>query len=352
MLFLLLLLSVYAAMFLQLILHESGHLVFGLLTGYRFNSFRIHNWMWIKDNGKIRLTRMSIPGTGGQCLMGPPDLQDGRMPVLLYNFGGALMNLIIGSIALFISFALPRDSFFRLFCQLLALFGVTLALANGLPMHVGTVDNDGYNALSLIRDKKAVRAFWIQMRTNEMTANGVRLKDMPDDWFVVPEDADMKNSLTATIGVLACSRLIDQQRFAVADALIAHLLSIDSEITELHRGLLTCERIYIELIGENRPEALHSLLTRKQKELMKAMVQTPSVLRTEYAYALLAEHDPAKAEKYEKRFEQCAAAYPYPSEIPGERELMQLAGERAAEMEEKTAQAETLPETTGQDTTE
>ena len=29
---------------LQIVLHEGGHLLFGLLSGYRFVSFRIFNW--------------------------------------------------------------------------------------------------------------------------------------------------------------------------------------------------------------------------------------------------------------------------------------------------------------------
>ena len=39
--FLLLLIGMYAAMLIQIILHEAGHLIFGLLTGYRFSSFRM-----------------------------------------------------------------------------------------------------------------------------------------------------------------------------------------------------------------------------------------------------------------------------------------------------------------------
>ena len=41
-------LGMYAAMFIQLVIHEAGHLVFGLLSGYRFSSFRIFSFMWIK----------------------------------------------------------------------------------------------------------------------------------------------------------------------------------------------------------------------------------------------------------------------------------------------------------------
>lgn len=54
-----------AAIILQIIIHEAGHLVFGLLTGYRFSSFRIGNLMWIKENSKIKLRRLSLTGTAG-----------------------------------------------------------------------------------------------------------------------------------------------------------------------------------------------------------------------------------------------------------------------------------------------
>ena len=60
--------------FLQIVVHEAGHLVFGLLTGYQYSSFRIGSFMWVKLDGKIRLKRYSMSGTGGQCLMAPPDM--------------------------------------------------------------------------------------------------------------------------------------------------------------------------------------------------------------------------------------------------------------------------------------
>ena len=63
--------------FLQIVVHEAGHLVFGLLTGYQYSSFRIGSFMWVKLDGKIRLKRYSMSGTGGQCLMAPPDMADG-----------------------------------------------------------------------------------------------------------------------------------------------------------------------------------------------------------------------------------------------------------------------------------
>ena len=97
-----LLLGLAGSILLQFIIHEAGHLVFGLLSGYRFASFRIGNLMLIRQNGRIRLRRLSLPGTGGQCLLIPPDLKNGRLPVVCYLMGNAILNLV--SVPFFWSF--------------------------------------------------------------------------------------------------------------------------------------------------------------------------------------------------------------------------------------------------------
>ena len=327
-LFALTLLSLYAAMLLQVIIHEAGHLVFGLLTGYRFLSFRIFSLMLVKEEGKLRFRRYSLAGTGGQCLMIPPPLRDGTMPVLLYNFGGAILNLVTAVLFFALSLLLPTSSFLRLFLRLLAMVGVYYALTNGIPLHLGPMDNDGSNALSLLRSREAVQAFWIQLKVNEQIAKGVRTKDMPADWFALPSEEELqRSSLSVAIGVLAANRLMDQHRFAEADALMERLLGMESRLPGLYRGQLICDRIFVELIGPNRPEILEGFLSKEQHKLMKAMKTNLSVLRTAYALALLSEKDAAKAQRLAADFDRVAARYPYPCEVEGERELMQLARE-------------------------
>ncbi len=321
----LLLFAVYVGMLIQIVIHEAGHLIFGLMTGYEFISFRIFSWMWVKEEDKICFRRMSLAGTGGQCLMSPPELIDGKIPVLLYNFGGAILNLITGLLFLALSFLFPAASFFSAFLRILAVIGAGFAFANGVPLRLGNVDNDGRNAFSLMRDSEAVRAFWIQLRVNEQISKGIRLKNMPEEWFVIPEDTSMRNSLTAVVGVLAANRLMDMHRFEEAYDLMDHLLTIESGIIGLHRGLMTCDCLYVECIGRNRPEKLQEMLTKEQRKQMKTMRKYPSVVRTEYAMALLAERDDKKALKIARDFDRCAEVYPYPGEIAGERELMEIA---------------------------
>ena len=83
------------AYFIHILVHESGHLLFGLFTGYKFSSFRIFSFMWIKQDGKIKLKRHRIAGTAGQCLMTPPDIKDGKLPYVWYNLGGVILNLAV-----------------------------------------------------------------------------------------------------------------------------------------------------------------------------------------------------------------------------------------------------------------
>ena len=53
-------LGMYVALFFHMIVHEAGHLVFGLMTGYKFCSFRIASFMWLKENGKLKMKRLTL----------------------------------------------------------------------------------------------------------------------------------------------------------------------------------------------------------------------------------------------------------------------------------------------------
>ena len=318
-------LGMYLAFFFHMILHEAGHLVFGLLTGYRFSSFRVASFMWLKENEKLKFKRLSLVGTGGQCLMTPPDLRDGKMPLVLYNLGGSLVNLLLGALFLVGYLLCSEMPFLSSLLFIFAIVGFMTALMNGIPMRMGTIDNDGYNALALSKNQEAVEAFWVQLKVVEQSSKGIRIKDMPAEWFLVPTDEAMKNSMVAARGVFACNRLMDEEKFEEADALMAHLLAIESGIVGLHRNLLVCDRIYVELIGENRREVIQTMLTKEQKKFMKAMKRFPSVLRTQYALALLFESDTARAETVKREFEQAAKTYPYAHEIGAERAFMKIA---------------------------
>ena len=320
----------YLAVLIHIVLHEAGHLVFGLMSGYHFSSFRIGSHMLMKEDGKLVHRKLKIAGTGGQCLMAPPEMVDGKFPVVLYNLGGSIANLVVTAMAIPAFGAIDKGSIFALFFFLFIAMGAITGLSNGIPLRTNTVDNDGYNAISLGKSKEAMRAFWIQMKVNEQLTKGLRVKDMPDEWFEVPSNGAMKNSMVATIGVYAANRLMDQHRFDEAEALMNHMLEIESGIVALHRNLIICDLVYLELIGQNRSDRLESLYSKELKKFIKAMKTFPSVIRTEYAYSLLKEHDLESAAKSMAAFERIAATYPYPNDINSERELIRIVDDKVS----------------------
>lgn len=80
---------------------------------------------------------------------------------------------------------------------------------------------------------------------------------------------------------------------------------------------MICDLMYCEMICENRTEIIDELYTKEQKKFMKSMKNFPSVIRTEYGYAL-------KVDKIKNRFEKCVKTHPYACEIEAEREFMYI----------------------------
>ena len=310
---------------LQIILHETGHLIGGLLTGYKFCSFRIGNFQLQRENGALRFRRLKLAGTGGQCLMTPPEPVDGKIPVMLYNLAGPLMNLLAALLALGGYFLSGGGSVGASLLFLFALVGFYLALTNGIPLRLGPIDNDGKNAFSLRRDPEAMRAFYLQMAVNSRQTEGERLRDMPDEWFVMPSDEAMQNALVAATGGSTLCPFTALFRSAALLALGACFLSGGANLVGLYRALLLCDEMYLELLGENRRGTVDVMLTKPQRRFMRQMKDFPSVLRTEYALALLHDGDKERAALLRGRFEKIAEAYPYRGEIEQERSLLALA---------------------------
>ena len=314
--------GIYLAFFTQIILHEAGHLVFGLATGYRFVSFMAFGFIWTKGaDGRLRMGRMQIAGAGGQCLMAPPEYNGGDFPFVLYNLGGALMNLITAGLFALLAWLIPVA-----WLQLLLIgqvcIGVAYALLNGLPIPVEAIQNDGKNLLCIRQDETARWAFWVQMSLAAASAKGVRLKSMPEEWFApLPEDR-MDNAIVCAVAVFNANRLMDKLDFEGAETEIRRLLRREKGVLGLYRMLLGCDGAVCELIAGRPADLTASLSTKENQQLMKAMKSNPSTLRTQYAIALLQEKDAAKAEKHLADFEKAAKNYPNPQDIAGERELI------------------------------
>ncbi len=309
------------AHWLQLILHEAGHLVFGMLSGYRFLSFRIGRFVLMKQKGKLRFGRYSLAGTSGQCLMAPPDYENGSYPTVMYNLGGVFMNLIAAFLFLIIRLKFHPAGFFNSFGNMMIACGLSMALTNGIPLKTDMVTNDGYNALYQKKEKETARSSWLVLKMIEQQYNGIRLKDMDESWFEIKERYDLQNSGTAELLWLKENRAMDEQDFDTAENLTGELLQEGTALSGLGRSLLQLDRLYIEFCRSGKDADSSVLQSGEMPAFLKTMRDYPAVIRTLYADRTV-HGDSEKAEELRRHFEEIVPSYPYPGEVESERDLM------------------------------
>lgn len=284
-----------AAFFLQVIIHEGGHLLFGLLSGYRFVSFRIFSWTWIRKDGKIRLKRFGLAGTAGQCLLAPPDKPLEEIPIVLYHLGGVIANLLVACLALIV--CLMSDQLFVLWFQffvLLSFSGFLLALLNGIPMSKA-VSNDAENLRLMWKNPRCKLAMILQLRINALVQEGIRVKDMPEAWFVWDGEIDYRDPMQVNVRLMQICRFMDKGQMEEAYVALEEMLRHKGEMIGLLAKEVVCELIYLDLVmGHNR---WTDTLYTKEIELYirQYSVLMSSKQRFLCAWALYKEQDREKA---------------------------------------------------------
>ena len=310
----------YVALILEMAIHELGHLFFGLLTGYTFISYRLGSFLIMKEEGKLKVKRYSLPGTGGQCLMAPPEYSP-TFPVVLYNAGGAIFNFLSFLLFLLFFFLFYTVPFLSSFLLMSAFVSFGLGAMNIIPLIYG---NDGSNILNIGRSKKEKESFWAQMKLAEYQNRGIRLKDMPEEIFPVKAKDEIEGIMSASAFVFYENKLIDEGDYEGALEKAEEALS-SPLLPQILRVTVKCDVIYLLLILKRDKKEVDEIKDKTLIKQLKAMRGLITVMRSEYSYALLYEKNENKAAEIRKAFDSTSEKYPYASEIESERYLMDKA---------------------------
>jgi hypothetical protein len=318
-------------------LHEAGHLIAGLLSGYKFVSFSVGSFMFIKENGQLKLKRFAIAGAGGQCLMSPPEPVDNTYPFAWYHLGGGLMNLVASGIFLALYFLLrgifpyAGDVFIPAFG-----LGVVLAVSNLLPLKIGGLAVDGHSVVSLKKSGQTRQAHWLLLTINARITSGERAKNLPEEWFDFPENYNFNDPIMGNIATMGLGRLIDAHDFCEAKKLAEKILDKGDKLIELLKNETRCELLFLEIISEHSPERkdkTEQLFTPELEKYIKASKTQLSKHRLIYAYEKLVLFDDKKAEKTLAFIHKICTADPYTGDCEGEKELVSIIDSLAIEQE-------------------
>jgi len=282
--------AMFVAIVLHIILHEGGHLLMGFATGYRFISFRIASIALIHKEGKIKIRRFKLAGTGGQCLMSPPDMAPEKVPFFWYNAGGVLMNLVFALLPLFLLLACDMPMWLEMLCMMMTIVGLFLALANGIPMRPGGMQNDAMNILTLYRNPQKRKDFIRQLQIAAEVTAGKRLIEIPAEWFDADKVDDYKDLLRLASRMNFQARLIDEGRFMDAQLSVEDLVEHFSELPMLAQQELAGEYVFTELLTKGRKEVIEKYWTKQLEQYVKAGARYSSgKQRILFAYALYVE---------------------------------------------------------------
>lgn len=322
-------LSLYLIMYLAFIIsfpltaiiHESGHLVMGLITGYKFSSFRIGKWMLIKENNHFRFKKFSLLGTGGQCLLIPPEYNE-NFSWFFYNFGGSLFNFLTTLICFMITFFFPIHPIFIVSLVVLAYISLVIGLLNIIPLQLG-LPNDGYNIMMMIKEKDSRWCIYSQLMIGDLQVKGVKYQDMDPGLFQIPENVNLNNPLYQPILLSQVNVLHEQFKFIEAKKLIDEI-NQQCKLFPLLKNEYDCDYLFY-LIMENpdnpKIEELYKSISKHLKKTSKLMANRQRVL---YAYELLMNKNQTKAAKHLASFNKLIQSHPFQAEIECEKEIIKL----------------------------
>ncbi len=295
---------------IHIFIHEGGHLVFGLLSGYEFVSFRVGSFVLIREDGRLKMKRYSLPGTGGQCLMMPPEKKDGDFPYIIYNLGGALANIIVSLISIFIAVNLKELSWIKVILILSSVVGILTALTNAIPLKIAGIANDGHNIRAMIRDKDSRESFYLQLRINGLLSKGIRIKDMPYDQLILREDIDYKNPLNFSRIFLNHNYHLDKMDFEKAKEALVFGEKYDAYTIEIYRMELRAEMLFLELIEDCSSERIEELYTKRLEKYIVASKFMLNKKRIMMAYEILYKKNQERGWKYFQELKELADKYP------------------------------------------
>lgn len=276
------LLVYYAAMLLHTVIHEGGHMIFGLLTGYRFLSFRVLSFTIVKKDGKLIRKKLKVAGTLGQCLMYPPEWKDNEAyPYVWYNLGGGLLNLIFCVLSVPLFFL--HSPLVAWIAGIFVLVGVLFGFSNLIPMSI-VLPNDGKNCLLCRKDRENQKAFYAQLKMNAMLSDGTLLNDISEELFCVGE-GKMMNPLTAFPRLMKVYRHWVLGEEEQAEACLAELEASIDKLPVAFANTFDLERVYLLLRKKAPVEEIAAYYAVLQPVFLQ--VKDISVLRVKYVYYLL-----------------------------------------------------------------
>lgn len=298
------------------ILHEAGHLIGGLATGYKLLSFRVFQFMLVKEDDGLRWKRFNISGTMGQCIMIPPtDRRLEDTPYFWYNAGGVMVNLALLVISLMVLRLFSPGMVGMTFWLCMAMVGVYGALVNGIPYSFNGISNDGRNLWLLHRHARNRKYFATMLLVAAEMSKGKRVSETPREWFVDEPLVNPSDYFVMSNRIAYMALEEDLGHYDHAREMAEEMIGFGKKLPQLFALEIGGERVMLELMTLNRKEIVDELWTKPLQAYTKANSKySPMKLAVLYAYELLQNNNAEVAGKYLQKLQENQQRFSMPGE--------------------------------------
>lgn len=302
--------------FFHIILHEGGHLIGGLISGYKFVSFRVGNLILVKQDGKLRLKKTTVVGTGGQCLMSPLQCEPEKCPFIIYLISGGLINIIVGAIFAVIAYFVGGTA--AVLLNIIAFTDIGFGISNLFSAKIYGTVNDGYNVfISLPRNPSERAAQYCMLIAHEVFSNNDSTTALPEyirKRIMEFDYGDLSNVSVTNLLLYKANILMELGRDDEVKQILKRVPE-SGDVLPIFKMEASCELLYFEIMGECNPVKINKIGDKKLMDYIKQTSLYPSRQRLMYAYNLIYKKDGQKAEKSYEALLKTAQTHPIKTEI-------------------------------------
>lgn len=310
---------------IHIVVHEAGHMLAAMARGWKFLSFMTMGVVLSRRDGRFRLSRFSMAGAAGQCLMLPPEDGDTPFGIALYNAGGVLANILLTVLASVVMFmpSAHHSVATTVFLLCIIISGLYLIVMNGIPNKLAGLPNDGLNMLNLHKDEFSTMVFLRSMRLIGylMQNDTSRIESMA--YMCDGRNINFGNPIHVMALSTDLSMAMIHMDFNKADDIMRSIEPHMDRMVKIYRNELTMERIYLTLIRPHSHEDISRILNKPVLKYMQVQsVFRPSALRVQYALAMMHETDSGKADRIYGKFQRVSRKYYLQGEAKYEQQLI------------------------------
>lgn len=303
--------------FVSIIVHEFGHMVFGLLTGYKVRYFQILCFKFVQDGNKVRI-KIAKSFALGQCLMGLKDSSYKRK-YRGYLLGGVYFNLFTLVLALggFLTKYLVNGEI-SLSLLILSYINFYFLVSNAIPLNLNGIYNDALNYKLMNRNPFIRDTVLNSLVLDDLTSSVESIKEV---------DVDLLNNY----GIKTPSSFIHTYAFDYARTMYAVAVNEEKPfrliISWFHRRHCL-PNIYKEqnteliffyyLISDIEYKGIMAAKENKslfKKPNLKDPIMAISITLKDYKEVKISPEDAIKQIEDDKKLIKDAINYPYESEF-------------------------------------